>query len=231
MAVKRQTFNNGTQGDEITAANSGTSGDALSTVVKAGTGMAVYSAVAASRGIKGAHVTGILNDTFTITLSNTSLASGSAQLYFRIVSYPTANGAFFRMRSSIGNVCIFHLNTTGVLALQNSSGSTLKNFNSNTALSLGITYRVQLQATPNASISAGFIAGQLYSDSGTLIDSYASWAVDAGTTLNVQTAQTGKPVSSSDAVNMYIDELAFDTDVTTEIPPVPVIASLAWVSG
>lgn len=220
MALKRQTFDNGSQGVTISTANSGTSGDSLSQVILAGTGDGVYDTAAALRGTSGAHVTGVLNDTFNMVLSNTSDPSGSAQVYFRIVSYPSVGGAFFRLRSSVGNVAIFTIGTTGVVSLQNSAGTTLKNFNSNTGLALNTIYRIQLQATPDSSTTAGFIAGQLYSDSDVLIDSYSASNVNAGTTLNVQTAQAGKTVVGSDGFDMQFDELAFDTGTVAEIPPV-----------
>ena len=220
MALKRQTFNNGTQGVIISTANSGTSGDSLSQVNQAGTGAGVYDTAAALRGTAGAHVTGVLNDTFNMVLSNTSDVSGSAQVYFRILAYPTVGGAFFRLRSSVGNIAIFNLNAAGVLSIQNSTGTGLKNFNSNTPLALNTIYRLQLQATPNASITAGYIAGQLYNDSDVLVDSYSASNVNAGTTLNVQTVQAGKAVVGSDGFNMQLDELAFDTGTIAEIAPV-----------
>jgi hypothetical protein len=220
MALKRQTFDNGTQGVTISTANSGTSGDSLSQIIQAGTGAGVYDSAAGLRGTAGAHVTGVLNDNFTMVLSNTSDVSGSAQVYFRILSYPSVGGAFFRLRSSTGNVAIFIIGTTGVVSLQNSTGTNLKNFNSNTPLSLNTTYRLQLQAMPNASTTAGYIAGQLYNDSDVLIDSYSASTVNAGTTLNVQTAQAGKTVTGSDGFDMQFDELGFDTGTTAEIPPV-----------
>ena len=220
MALKRQTFDNGTQGVTISTANSGTSGDSLSQIIQAGTGAGVYDTAAGLRGTAGAHVTGVLNDTFNMVLSNTSDVSGSAQVYFRILAYPSVGGAFFRLRSSVGNIAIFTISTTGVVSIQNSAGSGLKNFNSNTGLALNTIYRLQLQVTPNASTTAGFIAGQLYNDSDVLIDSYSASNVNAGTTLNVQTAQAGKTVVGSDGFNMQFDELAFDTGTTAEIPPV-----------
>ena len=220
MALKRQTFDNGTQGVTISTANSGTSGDGLSQVIQAGTGNGVYDTVAALRGTAGARVTGALNDTFNMVLSNTSDVSGSAQVYFRLLAFPTVGGAFFRLRSSVGNVTMFTVGTTGVVSIQNSAGSTLKNFNSNTPLALNTIYRLQLQATPNASTTAGYIAGQLYNNSDVLIDSYSASNVNAGTTLNVQTAQAGKTVTGSDGFNMQFDELGFDTGTVAEIPPV-----------
>jgi len=220
MALKRQTFDNGTQGVTISTANSGTSGDSLSQIVQAGTGAGVYDTAAGLRGTAGAHLTGVLNDTFNMVLSNTSDVSGSAQVYFRILAYPSVGGAFFRLRSSVGNIAIFTISTTGVVSIQNSAGSGLKNFNSNTGLALNTIYRLQLQATPNASTTAGFIAGQLYSDSDVLIDSYSASNVNAGTTLNVQTVQAGKAVVGSDGFNMQFDELGFDTGTVAEIPPV-----------
>ena len=220
MALKRQTFDNGTQGATISTSNTGTSGDALSQVIQAGTGAGVFDTVAGLRGTAGAHVTGVLNDTFNMVLSNTSDPSGSAQVYFRMLAFPTVGGAFFRLRSSVGNVAIFTVSATGVVSIQNSAGTTLKNFNSNTPLALNTIYRLQLQATPNASTTAGYIAGQLYNDSDVLIDSYTASNVNAGTTLNVQTAQAGKTVVGSDGFDMQFDELAFDTGTVAEIPPV-----------
>ncbi len=220
MALKRQTFDNGTQGVTISTANSGTSGDSLSQIVQAGTGDGVYDIAAGLRGTAGAHVTGILNDTFSMSLSNTSDVSGSAQVYFRILAYPSVGGAFFRLRSSVGNIAMFTMGTTGVVSIQNSAGVGLKNFNSNTPLALNTIYRLQLQATPNASTTAGYIAGQLYDDSDVLIDSYSASNVNAGTTLNVQTAQAGKPVVGSDGFDMQFDELGFDTGTVAEITPV-----------
>jgi len=224
--LKRQTFNVGTEGVTISAANSGTSGDAVA-ILQAGTGDGVYAAAAALRGGKGALVTGILNDTFTMVMSNTSDVSGTAQIYFRIPSYPSVGGAFFRLRSSTGNIAIFTIGTTGIVSIQNSAGTTLKNFNSNTGLALNTIYRIQLQATPNASTTAGFIAGQLYDDSDVLIDSYSASNVNAGTTLDVQTAQTGKTVTGSDGFSLHIDELAFGTGSVSEIPPVSAGANQA----
>jgi len=218
--LKRQTFDAGAQGNEITASNSADSGDTLDTVVKAGAGMGVYDSAAGLRGSKGAHVTGSLNDTFQLILSNTSSVSATAQIYFRLLALPTASGVFFRLRSSTGNVAIFIIDTSGVLQLQNAVGTTIKLFLSNTPLTLNTTYRAQLQATPNASTTGGFIAGQLYSDNDTLLDSFSSSTVNAGTTLNVQTTSAGKVVSISDGFNMAIDELAFNTGTVTEIPPV-----------
>lgn len=220
MALKRQTFNNGSQGVTISAANSGTSGDSLASIVQAGAGNGVYDTAANLRGMAGAHITGALNDTFSMVMGNTSDVSGSAQIYFRILEYPTTGGAFFRLRSSSGNIAIFTLGATGVLSIQNSAGAGLKNFMSNTPLSLNTIYRLQLQATPNASTSAGYIAGQLYDNSDVLIDSYTSSTVNAGTILDVQTAQAGKVVGGSDGFLLHIDELGFGTGTTNEIPPV-----------
>jgi len=160
-------------------------------------------------------------------MSNTSDVSGTAQIYFRIPAYPSVGGAFFRLRSSVGNIAIFNLSSTGVLSIQNSVGTGLKNFNSNTPLALNTIYRLQLQATPNASTTAGYIAGQLYDNSDVLIDSYSASNVNAGTTLDVQTAQAGKVVTISDGFSMHIDELGFATGSTSEIPPVSAGANQA----
>lgn len=221
MTVKRQTFDNGPQGETITAANSGDSGDAITTIVDAA-GNGIYEVAAALNGNKGAHVTGDSGDTFQIIMSNTSATNGTASILFRMVSYPTANGAIFRLRSSSGNICLFHVNTSGVLSIQNSIGATLKNFMSNTPLPLNTTYRLAMQATPNASTTAGYISGQLYTETGSLLDSYASGSVNAGTTLDVISASAGKLVTASSGFNMYFDDLVFDTGTINQITSLPI---------
>lgn len=224
MTVKRQSFNNGTQGDVISAANSADSGDAISITVDVN-GKGVYKVGAALRGAKGAHVTGSASDTFQIVLSNTSNTSGTGQVYFRMNTYPSTGGAIFRLRSSAGNVALFVISNTGVLSIQNSAGTGLKNFMSNTQLALNTTYRLNLRATPNASTTAGYIAGELFGDNDLLLDSYSSGAVNAGTTLNVQTAAAGKLAAAADGFDMYFDELAFETGTTVALRPVtPVLA-------
>lgn len=220
MTVKRQTFDNGAQGDTITAANSTDSGDAITTIVTAN-GKGIYAARAAIRGAKGAHVTGNTNDTFQLELDNTSAGSGTASVFFRINAYPTTGGSFFRLRSSAGHIAMFYMFTTGAIAIQNSVGTGLKNFLSNTPLSLNTVYRVALQAVPNASTTAGYIAGQLYDETGTLLDSYASGSVNAGTTLDVDNVQAGKLVTASDGFDMDFDDLAFNTGNTNQIDTLP----------
>lgn len=223
MTVKRQFFDNGPQGETITAANSADSGDAITTTIDAN-GKGVYEVGAAMRGAKGAHITGTTADTFQIILSNTSATNGTASVFFRLLSAPTAGGSFFSLRSSTGDICKFYINSSGVLSIQNSIGTGLKNFLSNTALSLNTVYRVALQATPNASTTAGYISGQLYTETGTLLDSFSSGSVNAGTTLDVVSARIGKLQASSDGFDMHFDDLAFDTGTINQITQLPFFA-------
>lgn len=221
MAIKRQTFDNGNQNDTITSANSASSGDALSAVSVSGAGKAVYEVAAAIRGAKGAHVTGGSGDTFQVILANTSAVSGTASVFLRIVSYPSTGGVFFSLNSSTAIIAAFSLSSTGVLSIQNSVGVGLKNFVSSTPLALNTVYHLALQGVPNASTTSGYISGQLYSETGTLLDSYTSGSVNANTTLNVQTAQVGKLISSSANFDMHFDDLALDTGNINQINPLP----------
>lgn len=219
-AWQRQTFNNGAQGVTITSANSLSSGDQLAQVLVAGTGDGVYDSAAAARGARGARVTGILNDTFSMLLTDTAAASASVQVYFKMNALPTAVAECFGIRSASANVARFVVNTSGVLSIQNASGVGLKNFLSNTPISIGTWYRLQLQATKGTTTSDGYIAGQLYSNNDSLLDSYTSNVVNAGT-ADMTTVRAGKVTAGSDGFTMDFDELALVTGTTLEIDPVP----------
>ncbi len=220
MALKRQTFDAGTQGAAITAANSATSGDQLDSVTNSGTGAGIYAAGAALRGAKGAAISGNLNDIYTLTLAGTANASATAQVYFRIPAYPSVGGAFFRIRSAAGNVAIIRLENDGIIMVQNSAGTSLNNLNDNTPLALNTTYRINLQATSGTTTTDGYIAAQLYDNNDTLLDSYTASNVNTGTSATLQYAQAGKVVSGSDGFQIYVDELAVDTGNTTPIAAV-----------
>ncbi len=216
MAIKRQTFDNGAQGDTITSVNSGDSGDTVNSVIT-GNGKGIYELSAALRGAKGVHVTGNTSDAVQITLSNDAATNGSATILFRLLNYPTVGGAVFRLGSTAGDICRFSISSTGVLSLQNSVGSTLKNYLSGTPLSRNTNYRLSLQAAPNASTSNGYISGQLHDDSGTILDNAASSSVNAGTTLNVIEASIGKLETATDGFDMHFDELVFTTGNINQI--------------
>jgi hypothetical protein len=218
---KRQTFNNGTEGALVTNSNTATSGDAISAPTVAGTGAAVFGSSGAIRGARGCHVTGVVGDTYTLILTGTASPSGSAQVYFTVDSANppgTAGWIVVRLRSASATSCNVTLSTGRVLQVQNTSGTTLKNMNSNTALADG-SYCVNLQATHGASTTDGTVLAELYNNAGTLIDTYSASNVAAGT-ADITQVQAGK-VASGGSIDAWIDELAFSTGTTAEIDLVP----------
>lgn len=221
--LKRQTFDNGTEGVTVDAANSASSGDAISVVTVTGTGDAVYSASAGVRGGMGCRVTApVATDQYTMALTGLSHPAATAQIYFRADSarYPTgASAVIGRMRSTSVHVAGVVHTTGGVFQLQNSPGSTLKNFNGNVALPDGM-YWFDLRVSIGTSSSTGTINCLLFNaDTGELIDSYYANNVDAGT-ANITNFQFGKPLGSG-IVDMDIDEPAFSTGTTEQIFPIP----------
>lgn len=221
-AVKRQTFDNGADGVEITAANSSGSGDALALVNKVGTGIARYRSAAMIRGLRGAHVTGVSGDGLTMALSATAASTASAQLYFSVApgGMPVGgNWNICRLRSASANAAVVIMTPAGMLMLQNAVGVGLKNFYGGAALPAG-RYYIDIQVTRGTSTANGSISAQLH-DAATevLIDSYSASNVNAGV-LDISQFQFGK-LTGAGSVSAYLDAPAFETGSTTPIGPLP----------
>lgn len=220
--LKRQSFDNGTEGVSIDDTNTASSGAAVGVPIVAGAGDAVFAASAAIRGAMGCHITApAAADTYTLFLTGLALPSATGQLYFRVDSarLPGAASAIIcRIRSASANAAICLLTTAGVFQLQNAVGSTLKNFNGNVALPDG-DYWVDLRVTMGASTSTGTTMCQVFkADTGELIDSYFADNINAGT-ANLTQFQWGKPIASG-TVDLDVDEPAFSTGTTEQIFPV-----------
>lgn len=222
MALKRINWNAGADGTAVGAgATSGTYGDS-GTVSVTGSPVATIKTIAAIRGSRGLNVTvTTATDIWTLTLTQTANASMSAQVYFRVDSARppgTASAVILRIRNAGGNAAICVLNTSRIFSVQNSAGTGLKNFQSNTALANG-DYYVNLIVTKGTGTTDGTIKCYLYKASDdTLVDSYVATNVNAGT-ADLTQAQCGKPISTG-TVNLDIDEFACQDGITTEIPPV-----------
>jgi hypothetical protein len=214
--TKRLDVNGITTGELITTGNTN-----LSQVVSALTGSGTAEPTSALRGAKGVHVTGVLNDTYSLLYTDTAAASASAQIYFRLQAVPTASLVFFSIRNAtadMGRAAI--ITGTGVLQLQNLAGSNVAWAEGAFTPTLDTKYRVQIQVTKGTGTGDGTFKAQLYDDSDTLLRSLNVTNQNTGTT-DATTIRCGKVATGSDGVDIDLDELAYAMGTTAEIDPAP----------
>lgn len=190
----------------------------LDSVLVAATGSARAKATSALRGSKGVHVTGVLNDTYSLQYTDTASASASVQVYFRSNGTPSANNEFVGIRST-GNMGRMVETTAGLLQLQNGAGSAISWAQGTFTRTVGVKYRCQVQVTKGTTTSNGTVIGQIYDDSDTLLRSATTSTTNAGT-ADATTGRCGKVVTGSNDVNMDLDKFAFITGTTAQIDAV-----------
>lgn len=211
--TKRLDVNGVTENELLTTLNTD-----LDATTIAGTGSARAKATSALRGSKGVHVTGVLNDTYSLQYTDTAAASASVQVYFRSNGAPSANNEFVGIRST-GNMGRIVETTAGLLILQNATGSTIAWAQGTFTRTVGVKYRCQVQVTKGTNSSNGTIIGQIYDDADTLLRSATTSTTNAGT-ADATTGRCGKVVTGSNNVNMDLDKFAFITGTTAQIDAV-----------
>lgn len=211
--TKRLDVNGVTENELLTTLNT----DLDSTAI-AGTGSARAKATSALRGSKGVHVTGVLNDTYTLVYTDTAAASASVQVYFRSNGTPSANNEFVGIRST-GNMGRIVETTAGQLQLQNGAGAGIAWAQGTFTRTVGVKYRCQVQVTKGTTTSNGTIIAQIYDDSDTLLRSATTSTTNTGI-ADATTGRCGKVVTGSNDVNMDLDKFAFITGTTAQIDAV-----------
>lgn len=219
MALKRQTFDNGTTGEAITVANSATSGDAIGTPIVAGAATATYETTAAIFGAQGCRAVGADTENYQMPLVMTAAnASASTQIYFRVDSArtPTITAVkFYRLRSTSADVASLQLTTGLILQLINSAGGGIKNFNNNTALPDGI-YCACLQTAKGTGTGDGFISCQIYAENYlTPMDTFAASNVNVGT-ADITQVFFGKCLTGG-GCDIDLDEVSINDGTLTPI--------------
>ncbi len=213
--LKRQTFNNGTEGEQVSSINSGTSGDAL--LESTGTGTRTYAAASALRGKKGLAVSG------TATISSVDMAltalfgEASTQIYFRVVSPATSNNVFLRfMSNSTTTLGRLRLNPANTISLLDFAAGVLA---TSVAVTTGSTYRLQMQMRKGTGTTDGMLAYQLYDDADILLSSFSSSTVNAGT-VDAERIAAGK-ITAAGNLTVDLDEFAVRDDAIA-IDPVAI---------
>lgn len=212
--TKRLDVNGVTENELLTTSNTD-----LNSVVFAATGSARAKATSALRGSKGVHVTGVLNDTYSLLYTDTAAASASVQVYFRSNGTPSANNEFVGIRSASGNMGRIVETTAGLLQLQNGAGVGISWAQGTFTRTVGVKYRCQVQVAKGTTTSNGTVVAQIYDDADTLLRSATTSTTNAGT-VDATTARCGKVVTGSNDVNMDLDKFAFITGTTAQIDAV-----------
>lgn len=221
MAFKGNTFNSIPDGTNLDATNQLGGGDAC-TLSPTLSGTAKGSTTGGIRGGRGIIITGAVNDgmilSYTLTASGGSCSMRS-YFYVSAATYnsATAGTSFMQIRNASANMCHMNLTTGRVITIQNTLGTGVKNFNSNTAVPDG-WYRGELRTVKGTTTTDGTIRSEIFrisvSDS-VALDTYAATNVNTGTTDPVL-ARIGK-TSTASAFTMLFDEFYAETGRTTAI--------------
>jgi hypothetical protein len=209
MATLANTFEGGSNGTTITAANSGgASGNAFNTVVVDST--LTYTTASAAHGSVAALASGTSDAyvAWTSGLAGTS-ATAYARTYFRVTSLPAANTNVLRMLSSSNGIMgTIRINSAGTLGMLYGAGS-LGGTTSGT-ITLGAWFRVELRVTAGGSSNGTMVMRVFWTPDATTADQEITSSNVTTGAANPTRLRCG---ILSNSAEVYFDDLAFsDTD-------------------
>lgn len=214
MAIKQNTFEGGTLGGNVLAAQAG-SGDALDFVTVTNSATITYDTAQAMHGTKSAKVTPTATGQ-----SSMSYAVTSAAVAVRAYLYMTAAvaGDTYIMRLETGAQATtaprFVLKSTGKIVLQDFGAATA--WTSTSSIPLNQWVRLELFASAGADATTGTLKGGMYlGDSTTPIDPiFSSTTANAGTAAFTRAAVAKTNASQTYAAAFWVDDFAVNDGAT-----------------
>lgn len=220
MAQVQNTFNGGTSGATITAANSGgTSGTAFDFIEILAGATATYQTSAAAHGARGAKITGNgahaflqhnMADTTTLT----------ARFYVRFPSTPTASCQLYTPRNDATYIGGVNISNALKFQVTNTAGTPL--FTSAT-LSAATWYRVEIAHQIGTATTGAVWFKYFAGDSTTAVETFTSTTADLGIDP-ISMYRIGK-INNSGDTPMDLDSITFDPASTAYLGPHAVINS------
>jgi fibronectin type 3 domain-containing protein len=200
-------FDGGTNGTAVTAANSGgASGNALN-AVSCTSGTVTYSNASTAHGTESALLaptTALCYMQWSKAITATSEAYGRA--YVKFAANPTA--AFVLMKptdASFGRDVQVNLSKTGKLSILDANGTTQSTFTNSVPLNSWVRLEWHLISAASGTFELRMYAG----DSTTPIESHVVTGVNTGTTIGAYQIGALSPVSGGLGTTIGIDDLGF----------------------
>jgi hypothetical protein len=207
------TFEGGTDTTTITTGNSGgASGDAFNTVTIGASATLTFSATHAAHGGLGMQIVQPVTAVSTF-VDWTAVGGGTADTFFRIYVYRTANGSakgyIMAARTTTGTATAYlAIGTTGLVECQNPAGGVL----ALGSVPIGLNQWVRIEWRVKSSTTVGEVEWRLYNtaDSTTITETQsATGAVLGATTDQIRWGTPSTPQPASDT--SWYDDLAVST--------------------
>jgi hypothetical protein len=220
MSAKSNSFEGGTTGATITAANSGgTSGDAFTSVPTI-SGTLAYDSALAAHGTISAKLTGGGTDALSVIYDITPATSFAVRGYFYLTSLPTADHWLIAMYATnhTTRLLSMHINSAGKLRLSDGSGTTGV-WTAAATMPLNQWVRIELYGSCGSSTANATVKGGVYLGDSTIpIETiYSTSTGNLGAAQQFGRAVIGKVNSSTFATPYWVDDIKAD-DTATDLP-------------
>jgi fibronectin type 3 domain-containing protein len=209
LPLLANSFEGGTNGTAVTAANSGgASGNALN-AVSCSAGTVTYSTASAAHGSVSALAspgTGLCYVQWSKSITPTNEAYGRA--YLNLSANPA--GAFVLLKAtdaSFGRDIQVNLSKTGKLSILDAAGTTQATFTNSVPLNSWVRLEWHVIAAASGTVELRMYAG----DSATPIESHLVTGVNTGTTIGAYQLGALSSVSGGLGATIGIDDLAYGT--------------------
>src|ERR1035437_7439987 len=224
MVATNNSFDGGTNGVTISAANSGgASGDAFTAVTVISPDAMVFDNTRAAHGAMSAKLTGGSSANMcSVTYDATPATAFAVRAYFYFTALPTADHWLIAMYAAdhTTRLLSMHINGAGKLRLSDASGTTGV-WTAAATMPVNQWVRIDLygscgSTTTNATIKGGVYLG----DSTTPIETIYSTAVgNLGTAQQLGRVVIGKASSSTFATPYWVDDIKADDTATGLLGP------------
>lgn len=218
MGFKRNNAEGGSNTTAVTTGNSGGgSGDAFSSVSAGAGGTITFSSTQAAHGSLAYAIASAATTANSMILTDVSTGTSfTVRAYVYLTGSPSATTIFIQVQTSGGtNVARLHLNTSRQLQVVNQAGSAVATFTN--AIPLNTWTRITFTGTVNA--TTGTLTAAIYpGDSLTATETKNLTNQNTGSTAAARCVY-GKQTASCTLATFYLDDIAQDMTVATEIGP------------
>lgn len=223
MTSKGNSFEGGTNGAAVSAANSGgASGDAFTAVSIVAPNTMVYDNTRAAHGAQSTKLTGGVLGVMACYYDFTGSSAVAVRAYFYFTALPTADHHLIAMQTAGGatRLLSIHINGASKLRIADASGTTGVWTATNT-MPVNQWVRIDLYAAPGSATNNGVAKGGVYlGDSTTPIEAiYSSTAANLGAGQTIGRLVLGKTNASTFATPYWMDDPRYNDAASDFVGP------------
>lgn len=218
MALVTNNAEGGSNGTTVTTGNSGGSSGTAFAAVNSGITFSTTQKAHGSLSYAFAG-TGATFNTVQLNSGDGTTTGFSVRAYVYLTGAPSAETSFITVQTGAGaSICAVNLTTGGNIKVVQSGGTAISGGTFTNALSLNTWYRITVYGTLNA--TTGTINCSMYTlDSGSAVETKNFTNVNTGATAGGRVLY-GKLTQAPSMATYYIDDIAQDMTIATEIAAV-----------